>query len=265
MALSKIIAVLDPTLDEQPAFERALDSAEITGAALHLYMCVNGSYGDGDRDSIITKYLSTLEDLATRARAKEVDTQCEVDWHDDWRDQAVIASQRCGADLLIKHSVDHSDVDRVKRITADWVLLRKSTCPVLMIKDHTRWEDRRVLAAVVEKPADTAHEKLNEQVIAFTNDFAQSYQSDAHFVVGYHDRNYEPNAAEIAKRCSVSEDKVHVVHGQTDEVIANTAREIDADLIVIGTVGRTGIKARVVGNTSERLLDHTHCDVLVLH
>ena len=83
--------------------------------------------------------------------------------------------------------------------------------------------------------------------------------------MGYHDRNYEPNAAKIARRCSVSKEKIHVVHGQTDEVIANTAREIDADLIVIGTVGRTGIKATVVGNTSERLLDHTHCDVLVLH
>jgi universal stress protein E len=229
------MAVLDPTLDEQPAFERALDSAEITGAALHLYMCVNESYGDGDQDSIITKYHSMLEDLATRARAQSVETECEVDWHGDWRDQAVIASERCGADLLIKHSVDHTDVDRVKRITADWVLLRKTSCPVLMIKDHTRWEDRRVLAAVVDKPTDDAHKKLNEQVIAFTNDFAQSYQSDAHFVVGYHDRNYEPNAANIARRCSVSQEKVHVVHGQTDEVIASTAREIEADLIVIGT------------------------------
>ncbi len=265
MALSKIMAVLDPTLNEQPAFERALDSAEITGAALHLYMCVNDDYGDGDRESIVAKYHSTLDDLATRARAQEIDTVCEVDWHNNWRDQAVIASRRCGADLLIKHSIDHSDVDRVKRITADWILLRKTACPVLMIKDHTRWGDRRVLAAVVEKPVDAAHEKLNERVIAFTNDFAQSYQSDAHFLVGYHDRNFEPNAAELAQRCSVGQEKVHVVHGRTDEVIANTARKIDADLIVIGTVGRSGIKATVVGNTSERLLDHTHCDVLVLH
>ncbi|MCP4302019.1 MAG: universal stress protein [Gammaproteobacteria bacterium] len=265
MALSKIMAVLDPTLNEQPAFERALDSAEITGAKLHLYMCVNESYGDGDKENIVSKYHSTLEDLATRARAQSVETEFEIDWHDNWRDQAAVASKRCGADLLIKHSVDHTAVDRIKRITADWTLLRKTTCPVLMIKDHTRWDDRRVLAAVVDKPVDAAHTKLNEQVVAFANDFAQSHQSDAHFVVGYHNRNYVPNAAEIAQRCSVGQEKVHVVHGQPDEVIASTAREIKADLIVIGTVARKGIKATVVGNTSERLLDHTHCDVLVLH
>jgi universal stress protein E len=55
MALSKIMAVLDPTLNEQPAFERALDSAEITGAGLHLYMCVNVTYGDGDQAVIASQ------------------------------------------------------------------------------------------------------------------------------------------------------------------------------------------------------------------
>ncbi len=265
MALSKIMAVLDPTLELQPAFERALDSAEMTGANLLLYVCVNDEYGDGGRESVVADYQAKLDDLAARARSLNVSTECIIDWDINWRDQVVRAAQRSGADLVIKHSVDHSDVDRVKRHTADWELLRKTSCPVLMIKDHTRWEDRRVLAAVVENPVDELHEKLNQQVIAFASDFAESYQSDAHFVVAYHDRNHEPDAAAVAKRCNVEPEKVHIVHGQTDRVIADTAREIDADLIVIGTAGRTGIKATVVGNTSERLLDHTHCDVLVLH
>lgn len=265
MALSKIMAVLDPTLELQPAFERALDSAEMTGADLLLYMCVNDKYGDGGRESIVADYQARLDDLAARAQDHKVNTECRIDWNDNWRDQVVIAAQHSDADLVIKHSVDHSDVDRVKRHTSDWELLRKTKCPVLMIKDHTRWEDRRVLAAIIENPVDDLHKKLNQQVIGFTNDFAESYQSDAHFVVAYHDRNYIPDAAAVAEKCRVSTDKVHVVHGQTDRVIADTAREIKADLIVIGTAGRTGIKATVVGNTSERLLDHTDCDVLVLH
>jgi universal stress protein E len=259
------MAVLDPTLDLQPAFERALDSAEMTGAELLLYICVNDKHGDGGRDSIVADYRARLDDLAKRAKSHNVSTECTIDWNENWRDQVVAAAQRSGADLVIKHSVDHSDVDRVKRNTSDWELLRKTKCPVLMIKDHTRWEDRRVLAAIVENPVDDVHKKLNEQVIVFTNDFAESYQSDAHFVVAYHDRNYEPNAAAVAEKCRTGTDKVHVVHGQTDRVIADTARAIKADLIVIGTARRTGIKATVVGNTSERLLDHTQCDVLVLH
>jgi universal stress protein E len=257
--------VLDPTLAVQPAFERALDSAEITGAALHLYLCVSDENGEGGREAIVAERRAGLESLAERARDRNIEVECEVDWNSDWRGQVVAASRRSGADLVIKHSVDHSDVDRAKRNTADWMLLRETHCPVLMIKDHTLWKDRRILAAVVDKPVDAAHTKLNDHVIAFANDFAVSYQSDAHFVAAFHDLNHPPDAAELAGRCSVEPGNVHVVHGQTDRVIADTAKDIGADLIIIGTVGRTGIKATVVGNTSERLLDHTHCDVLVLH
>ena len=265
MALSKIMAVLDPTLEHQPAFERALDSAEITQASLLLYMCLNDKYGDGDREAITSDYQAKRDELAAHAQDRGIETEVQIDWNENWRNQVVVAGHRGGADLIIKHSVDHTDVDRVKRVTADWTLLRKAKCPVLMIKGHTRWEDRRVLAAIVDSPVDPVHKKLNEEVIGFTNDFAVSYQSDAHFVVAYHDRNFEPDPAVVAERCNADPAKIHVVHGQTDLVIANTAREIDADLIVIGTAGRTGIKATVVGNTSERLLDHTDCDVLVLH
>ena len=48
-------------------------------------------------------------------------------------------------------------------------------------------------------------------------------------------------------------------------VVTGVAKELGVDLIVIGTVGRTGLKGQVVGNTSERILDHTEADVLVLN
>ena len=48
-------------------------------------------------------------------------------------------------------------------------------------------------------------------------------------------------------------------------MICETADELEADLIIIGTVGRSGIKGTVIGNTSEKLLDHTQSDLLVLN
>lgn len=264
MALLKIMAVLEPAAENQPCFERALDSAKITGAALHLYICVNQDCGEDNRDEIVGWHEALMGDLAKRAAEDNIEVESRVDWDSDWRTQAVLAGNKCGADLIIKHSIDHSDVDRAQRRTADWMLLREARCSVLMVKNNTRWESRRVLGAVIAKPADAAHEELNEQVTAFVNDFATSYESDAHYVTAFHDLNNPPDTSELAKRCRVDEEKVHTGHGSADEVITQTAREISADLIVIGTVGRSGIKGRVVGNTSERLLDHTHCDVLVL-
>ena len=40
MTLSKIMVILDPTREQQPAFDRGLDSAHMTGARLHLYGCL---------------------------------------------------------------------------------------------------------------------------------------------------------------------------------------------------------------------------------
>ena len=36
MPLTKIMVIIDPTQTDQPAFERALESAHLTGARLHL-------------------------------------------------------------------------------------------------------------------------------------------------------------------------------------------------------------------------------------
>ena len=73
------------------------------------------------------------------------------------------------------------------------------------------------------------------------------------------------NTAALAELCGVSKDYVHIGEGKPTEVIRQTAKEIEADLILIGTVGRSGIKGTIVGNTSERLLDHTQSDLLVLN
>ena len=39
MAAQRFMVVVDPTLGEQPAFERALESARMTGASLHVFTC----------------------------------------------------------------------------------------------------------------------------------------------------------------------------------------------------------------------------------
>ena len=67
MALSKILVVIDPTKDEQPAFERGLDSARLTGAQLHLYTCVNSDYGFPDHEAAKAGLSPKLESLAERA------------------------------------------------------------------------------------------------------------------------------------------------------------------------------------------------------
>jgi universal stress protein E len=42
------------------------------------------------------------------------------------------------------------------------------------------------------------------------------------------------------------------------------AREKEIDLIVMGTVGRTGLSGMLIGNTAEKILRHIACSVLAV-
>jgi len=58
---------------------------------------------------------------------------------------------------------------------------------------------------------------------------------------------------------------VVVTMGTAWNRIIGTAKSWNADLIVIGTHGRTGLKHALMGSTAERVVRHAACPVLVVH
>ncbi len=68
----------------------------------------------------------------------------------------------------------------------------------------------------------------------------------------------------IATRCGLSSTATHVLPGSPvfDE-ICHFAKELPADLIVMPTHGRTGLKHVFLGSTAERIVQHSPCPVLV--
>jgi nucleotide-binding universal stress UspA family protein len=53
--------------------------------------------------------------------------------------------------------------------------------------------------------------------------------------------------------------------GVPSQVILETARQKNADLIVIGTRGLSGLRHLLLGSTAERVVQHAHCPVLTVH
>jgi nucleotide-binding universal stress UspA family protein len=56
----------------------------------------------------------------------------------------------------------------------------------------------------------------------------------------------------------------YLEEGHADEVIVRLARELPADLIVMGTHGRTGLGRLLVGSVAEQVMRHAPCPVLTL-
>jgi nucleotide-binding universal stress UspA family protein len=52
--------------------------------------------------------------------------------------------------------------------------------------------------------------------------------------------------------------------GDPRDQIVQTAKEVGADLIVMGTHGRRGVKRALLGSVAEGVLRHAHCPVLAV-
>ena len=44
----------------------------------------------------------------------------------------------------------------------------------------------------------------------------------------------------------------------------HVAEDVDAELVVMGTRGRNGISAALIGNTAEHVMDNINCDLLAI-
>ena len=68
----------------------------------------------------------------------------------------------------------------------------------------------------------------------------------------------------MAAKYQIAADQVHLREGAADIVINDLAREIDAGVIVLGTVARSGISGLFIGNTAESIMEHTQSDVVAM-
>lgn len=70
--------------------------------------------------------------------------------------------------------------------------------------------------------------------------------------------------ADIGKEHDIPSAQQHAMVGSAATEIRAKAEEINADLIVIGSHGRSGWKL-LLGSTANKVLHGSHCDILTVH
>ena len=72
----------------------------------------------------------------------------------------------------------------------------------------------------------------------------------------------------IARLCNEAVEflkpKTHLVKGSARREIPVLAQQLQVDLVVMGTVARTGIPGLIMGNTAEAILEQLDCSVLAI-
>jgi nucleotide-binding universal stress UspA family protein len=86
-----------------------------------------------------------------------------------------------------------------------------------------------------------------------------------HYIRSFLEERTETMNALLKKsRVSASKRRVHLVKGHAETVIPEIATTKEADLLVVGTLNRTGFARWFLANTAEQVLRQVSCDVLVI-
>lgn len=208
-----------------------------------------------------------------------------------------------GRDLVIKAPEDLDWLDQLFG-SEDMHLLRKCPCPVWLIKPVLQKAYRRILAAVdvddTHAPTEPDfQDELNQQVLELASSLALSSFAELHIVyaweatgegmlrgalshlseekiiafienerqkreAGMHRLMHEVSNKLGQETFGYLKPQTHLIKGWARKEIPALAKQIKADLIVMGTVARTGVPGFIIGNTAEAILNQIECSVLAL-
>jgi universal stress protein E len=169
-------------------------------------------------------------------------------------------------------------------------LMRKCPCPVWMVKRAPTHPYVRILAAVDPLVDETEHDSLNPLIVQLAADMAREGKGELHIVHVWHlygERyvhilGWTEDEIQKEKRKAMVQHKkyfdallgqvditdlklhLHLVEGYPDVCIPELIMAQGIDLLVMGTVCRTGIAGFLIGNTAEEVLNQVDCSVLTV-
>jgi universal stress protein E len=170
-------------------------------------------------------------------------------------------------------------------------LMRKCPCSVWAIKPAKRMQFARILAAVDPDPTDRIKNALNGKVLELAYSLAQAEMSEFHVIhawalqgegllragkrVPMNKVNQMVRETHKAHQLwlnkllqvytpDIPNNRVHLLKGDAGKLIPELASKKKIDLIVMGTVGRTGVAGLLIGNTAEKVLQKVDCSVLAV-
>lgn len=168
--------------------------------------------------------------------------------------------------------------------STDWQLLRECPAPVMIVSDKKWHRTQPVLAALDLSTKLRAKKQLNHEILAHAKTLADVLDVDLHIIAAIEvptlladldlvdphayareaRESMAPNIRSLSRVHDLPESDFKTKRGPVEGVIASRAADVRAQVVVMGTVGRKGVKARLLGNTAEEVLRHLKTDVIAL-
>lgn len=243
--------------------------------------------------SIIQEHRDQLEGLAKGLRGEGISVQVKVVIGIAFI-EVIREVLRARHDLVIMAADRrHGILNRLFGSTS-MHLMRKCPCPVWVVKPGGK-SYKRVLAAVdvTLDPGDRANQSINPVILQLASSMARMNSSELHvvqvwsvFEEGYLQvrgnmddqairRLRKDTKQDYARKLDylmgnidlegIASVRIHLKRGdEPAPIITKLAQKEKIDLLVMGTVCRTGLAGFFIGNTAEEVLNAADCSVLTV-
>lgn len=224
-----------------------------------------------------------LDTIASDLEQRGFEITHDVVSHDPVEAIAQAVAERDGS-LVVMGSAGHSGIDRVILGSVAERTLRSVDAPVLVVKEDAA-EARHSISRIVLATDFSPHaEAAANMAIVFAKRLGarvaichvQSVPSSAWLAIGVpppasfvEDLRKQANERmqRVLERFTEAEidTETHLLSDTASLAIPSLAKELDADLIVMGTRGLSGVRHVLLGSVAERTVRLSSCSVLAVH
>jgi len=292
-----ILFVFDESLDNDAALDRAVGLATRNEATLTLVHALEAepqvdAAAPGWND-LVRDWRNQLEAVAAPLAARGLNVAVEVVSGLPFR-EIITLVQRGGFDLVVKAAGLPGGPRDLVFTSLDLHLMRKCPCPVWIHRQTARNGNYgRIMAAIDVSDTSPRGQAMTRFVLDLATSLGQQDDSDVHIVHAWssvgermsraarrgllptveieRDVEDEGRQRQVLFRDAVApylelpaRFQLHLVHGEPRDVLPLFARDREVDLIVMGTLARTGVPGFFIGNTAEDVLRQVESSVLTL-
>jgi nucleotide-binding universal stress UspA family protein len=298
--INSILVCVHPDSADLSIVDRAVGIAKSTGAAIKLLHVVSEYPEDMSEwwnvrnpqklhDKIVKERGGFLADLQQQLKDQGVEKVThELRWGRQFL-EITREAVRGKHDLVMITSQHPSKIARTMLECPSMDLMRHCPCPLWVSKGKLARRHKRVLAAIGWKGGQVQCDAMNAKIMRIAATLAKADGCEFHLahalplyggkglkgnklrsdLVDYLDKLRE----EIIGKCApnvkrlgitVTQNQVHLLTGTPSVVIPDLVTELGIDLVVMGTIVRTGIPGLLIGNTAEKVFDQVSCAIVTI-
>lgn len=263
---NRILAVIDPTRSNQWALQKAISIArDRDDSVVYPFLCVHSDADCTDPEQLrsveIRRHELWLQELLADISDAGIPIEPIVEWDKDWRQAICMAVKNAAINLVVKTASGRQQ----SLASSDRQLIRTLQTALLLVKHDPAEKLQKILVAVDFNALDDDHKALNDSIMALGKRIRGARtEIELHSICAYPSSDKFVHPPDVARMLEIERSHAQVHQGDAAAVIPAAANQIQADLVIVGSVGRSGLSGITIGNTAEKILTDIESDVLVL-